>query len=73
VHPREVFKAAFMANAASVVLAHHHPSGDPEPSADDVETTKLLVEAVGVLKLPVMDRVIVGGGLFVSLRNTWAQ
>ena len=45
VHPREVFKIAFLANAAAVVIAHNHPSGDPEPSAEDIGITNRLTEA----------------------------
>jgi DNA repair protein RadC len=69
VHPREVFKPAMMANAAAIVIGHNHPSGDPEPSPDDFETTTRLVEIGRLLKLPVIDHVIVGDGSFVSLRN----
>jgi len=69
VHPREVFKPAMMANAAAIVIGHNHPSGDPEPSPDDFDTTMRLVEVGRLLKLPVIDHVIVGDGSFVCLRN----
>lgn len=67
VHPREVFKAALLANAASVVLLHNHPSGDPEPSREDVELTRRLVQAGDLLGIPVLDHVIVAGERHVSL------
>jgi DNA repair protein RadC len=60
VHPREVFKAAILNNAASVILAHNHPSGDPEPSKDDIEITRRLVEAGKLLGIEVLDHVIIG-------------
>jgi DNA repair protein RadC len=59
VHPREVFKAAILANAASIAFAHNHPSGDPEPSRDDVELTRRLVKAGEILGIPVLDHVVV--------------
>jgi DNA repair protein RadC len=55
VHPREVFKDAIMHSAASVVLAHNHPSGDPEPSEDDFKITKNLVESEEILGIEVID------------------
>jgi len=67
VHPREVFKEAISASAASVIFVHNHPSGDPEPSEDDVELTRRLVEAGKLLGILVLDHVIVGDGTFVSL------
>jgi DNA repair protein RadC len=70
VHPREVFKEAISASAASVIFVHNHPSGDPEPSADDIELTRRLVEAGKVLGILVLDHVIVGDGVFVSLKGS---
>jgi len=55
VHPREVFKDAIKHSAASVVLAHNHPSGDPEPSEDDLKITKNLVESKEILGIEVID------------------
>ena len=63
VHPREVFKAAILGNAASVVLCHNHPSGDPEPSPDDVALTLQLVAAGGLLGIAVVDHIILGDSL----------
>jgi DNA repair protein RadC len=70
VHPREVFKEAISASAASVIFAHNHPSGDPEPSEDDIELTRRLVEAGKLLGTLVLDHVIVGDGTFVSLKGS---
>ena len=64
VHPREVFKPAVRASAASVILAHNHPSGKVEPSQEDREVTKRLGEAAGILGIEVLDHVIVGDGYF---------
>lgn len=60
VHPREVFKAALLNNSASIILAHNHPSGDPEPSREDIETTKRLVAAGEILGIQVLDHLIIG-------------
>ncbi len=64
VHPREVFKPAIRASAASVILAHNHPSGKVEPSREDREVTRRLGEAAEVLGIEVLDHVIVGDGFF---------
>jgi DNA repair protein RadC len=64
VHPREVFKPAIRASAASVILAHNHPSGKAEPSREDREVTARLAEAAEVLGIEVLDHVIVGDGYF---------
>ena len=60
VHPREVFRAAIAANAAAVVLAHNHPSGDPTPSEADIKVTRDLIRAGQLLKIDVLDHVIIG-------------
>ena len=60
VHPREVFREAIRAGAASVILGHNHPSGDPTPSGDDLRITRELIEAGRVLKIEVLDHIIVG-------------
>lgn len=60
VHPREVFKAVILANAASVILAHNHPSGDPRPSPEDRAVTRRLMAAAETLGIEVHDHVIVG-------------
>jgi len=75
VHPREVFRAAIAANAAAVVLAHNHPSGDPTPSEADIKVTRDLVRAGQLLKIDVLDHVIIGRATperpkdYVSLRE----
>ncbi|SRR5258706_7759353 len=68
VHPREVFKPAVIHSAASVVLAHNHPSGDPEPSEEDLSITKRLVDAGELLGIGVLDHVIVARRGVVSFR-----
>ena len=60
VHPREVFIPAIMTKASGVIVAHNHPSGTMEPSRQDIETTKRLVEAGKILGIPVVDHIIVG-------------
>src|SRR5687768_15198482 len=66
-HPREVFKPAILENAASLILLHNHPSGDPTPSREDVRLTRQLVESARLLDLRVHDHVIIGRGRFISL------
>jgi len=60
VHPREVFKSAIAANAAAIVVAHNHPSGDPSPSEADIKVTRDLVRAGQLLKIDVLDHIIIG-------------
>ena len=60
IHPRELFKESILCNAASVILAHNHPSGIPTPSEDDISITKRLSEAGKVLGIDVIDHVIIG-------------
>lgn len=69
VHPREVFKEAVVSRAAHVVMFHNHPSGDAEPSAEDVALTRRLVEAGVLMGINVLDHVVLGAGTFVSLRE----
>ena len=69
VHPREVFKAALLNNAASIILAHNHPSGDPEPSREDIEVTHRLVNAGNILGIKVLDHIIIGDGRYISLKE----
>ena len=66
--PRELFRAAIMDNAAAVMLAHNHPSGDPEPSRDDERVTRRLVEAGRLLGIEVLDHIVLGApGQWTSL------
>ncbi len=60
IHPREIFNYAIKESANSIILVHNHPSGDPKPSKDDIETTKKLIDFEKVLGIPVLDHVIVG-------------
>jgi len=67
IHPREVFRAGIECNAAAVVLAHNHPSGEATPSAEDIEITKQLVQAGKILGIAVLDHVIITKDKFVSI------
>jgi DNA repair protein RadC len=69
VHPREVFRTAISHGASSVVLAHNHPSGNPEPSDDDIVLTRRLVEAGRLLGIEVLDHIIVVQRGFVSFKE----
>jgi DNA repair protein RadC len=65
--PHGIFRDALLGNAAAVILAHNHPSGDPEPSRDDERVTRRLVEAGRLLGVEVLDHLVIGGGGWVSL------
>ena len=69
VHPREIFKEAIIHNSASVVLAHNHPSGDPEPSEEDLTITKRLVKSGKILGIEVIDHIIIGKTNFSSFKE----
>ena len=69
VHPREVFKEGVASRAAALILFHNHPSGDPEPSAEDVSITRRLASAGTLMGIEVLDHVILGAGRFVSLKE----
>lgn len=60
VHPREVFKMALLHNSAAIILFHNHPSGNTEPSSEDINTTNRLVKCGELMSIPVLDHVIVG-------------
>lgn len=62
IHPREVFRPAILASAAGIILAHNHPSGDPEPSAEDRAVTRQLSAAGQTIGIPVLDHIVVGDG-----------
>ena len=68
VHPREVFSQAVKRSAAAVVFVHNHPSGDPSPSRDDLETTERLVACGNILGIRVIDHLIIGDGRYISIR-----
>jgi DNA repair protein RadC len=65
--PREILRDALAANAAAVVVAHNHPSGDPEPSRDDEQVTRRLVRAGELVGIGVLDHLVIGGERWVSL------
>lgn len=65
--PRELFRDALLVNASALVLAHNHPSGDPEPSRDDERVTRRLVRAGEVVGVEVLDHLVAGGTRWVSL------
>jgi len=69
VHPREVFAPAIRERAASVLVIHNHPSGDPAPSHEDIEITRRLREAGELIGIPLLDHVILGADSFISLRD----
>jgi len=66
VHPREIFKAAVENSSAGIILLHNHPSGNPEPSSEDIAVTKKMVEAGKILDIPVYDHLIIAGNSFTS-------
>ncbi|PIP40295.1 MAG: DNA repair protein RadC [Desulfobacterales bacterium CG23_combo_of_CG06-09_8_20_14_all_51_8] len=70
VHPRESFKAAILASACSVVFAHNHPSGNPDPSGADIKITQKLKEAGDLLGITVFDHIIVGRDCYHSFRES---
>jgi len=69
VHPREVYKDAVVASAASLIIAHNHPSGDPNPSGEDVSITKRLIQAGEIMGIDLLDHIVIGDGIFVSLKE----
>lgn len=69
VHPREIFNIPMRKSAASVVLVHNHPSGDPSPSQEDLAVTRRLVDAGNILGVSVRDHIIIGDGCFFSFRE----
>ena len=73
VHPRELFKAAILCNAAAVIIAHNHPSGDLGRSPADETITRRLAEAGRLLGIPLLDHIIVTADDFVSLRTVGAM
>lgn len=69
VHPREVFKPAMTCSAASIVIVHNHPSGDPTPSREDREVTRVLRDAGELLDIPLHDHVIIGADTYFSFKD----
>lgn len=69
VHPREVFKTAILGNAASIIIGHNHPSGDPTPSSEDINITHRIKSSGEILGIELLDHVIVGDNNYVSLKE----
>ncbi|WOV88733.1 DNA repair protein RadC [Sporosarcina oncorhynchi] len=69
VHPREIFREAVKRSAASIIVAHNHPSGNPAPSPEDIEVTKRLVEAGSIIGIDLLDHIIIGDHKFLSLKE----
>ncbi|MFW6028733.1 MAG: RadC family protein [Halanaerobiales bacterium] len=70
VHPREVFKRAILQNSAAIILGHNHPSGIPDPSRDDINITKKLIEGGELLSIDVLDHIIVGNkDTYISMKE----
>lgn len=69
VHPREVFTDAVKSSAASIIVLHNHPSGDPSPSVEDIEVTKRLLEAGKILGIYLLDHIVIGDGEYISLKE----
>ena len=68
VHPREVFKNAISESANSIVLLHNHPSGNPNPSKEDIKITRQLIDAGKIIDIKVLDHIIIAGEKFTSMR-----
>lgn len=69
IHPREIFQAAFEEGAAAIILLHNHPSGDPNPSDDDIKITKQLVKAGEILGIEIVDHIIIGHNKYFSFKE----
>jgi DNA repair protein RadC len=68
IHARDVFRTALISNAASLILAHNHPSGEADPSSDDIQVTKRLIDVGTRLGVPIVDHIIIGDREYASLR-----
>ncbi|HSP46495.1 MAG TPA: DNA repair protein RadC [Clostridiaceae bacterium] len=69
VHPREIFKEAIRKSAASIILAHNHPSGDPTPSQEDISSTSRIKEVGKIIGIELLDHIIIGDGKYISLKE----
>lgn len=72
VHPREVFETAIRHSAAGIIVLHNHPSGDPEPSAEDRRVTTQLADAGKILGIPLLDHLIIGSASYYSFKDSGA-
>nr|WP_313120027.1 JAB domain-containing protein [Proteiniclasticum ruminis] len=68
-HPREVFKAAVLSNAASIILFHNHPSGDPAPSSEDQTATERIRDCGRLMGIDLLDHIIIGENTYYSMRE----
>lgn len=66
IHPREIFTEAFKENAAAIILCHNHPSGNCNPSADDIDSTRILVQSSKILGIPILDHIIIDSENYFS-------
>ena len=69
IHPREVFKYAVKYSAYSIILVHNHPSGDPQPSEQDIDVTQRFKEAGELLRIEVLDHVIIADEKYLSIKE----
>ena len=69
VHPRELFSSAILSASAALILIHQHPSGDPEPSREDIELTERLVEGAKILGIRILDHIIIGEDRYISFAD----
>ncbi|MBU3803372.1 MAG: DNA repair protein RadC [Candidatus Cellulosilyticum pullistercoris] len=69
VHPREVYKIAIQKSAYSIIVLHNHPSGDPSPSKEDIQITERLKKVGELIGIPLLDHIIIGDGIYKSLKE----
>lgn len=69
VHPREVYQSAILKHAAAIIVAHNHPSGDPNPSREDRELTDMLFKAGKTIGIPLLDHIVIGDGIYYSFQE----
>jgi DNA repair protein RadC len=69
-HPREVFKVALLANATAVIIGHNHPSGDPNPSPDDIRLTQRIKSASDIIGIELLDHIVIAGDKYVSFKES---
>lgn len=69
VHPREIFLEAIKKSSAAIVICHNHPSGDPTPSPEDINVTKRIKECGKLLGIELLDHIVIGNGIYISLKE----
>ena len=69
IHPREIFKRAYQLSSNAIIMVHNHPSGNSEPSDQDLRVTREIIDAGDLLKIDVVDHIIIGSDEFYSIRN----